>query len=100
MAFGSVWVRSEEAETLSRIDPLTGQVATTIDVGPAEGRDGLDQFGVDASGLWLSGLHLTHVSAVTNRPDRVLALDGVALAYTPGTIWAAGLLGTLTRVKI
>jgi DNA-binding beta-propeller fold protein YncE len=100
VAFGSVWVRSEEAETLSRIDPTANQVVATIAVGPSQGRDGLDQMGVDQSGLWLSGLHIAHVAAATNQPDRTLALDGVALDYRAGRLWVSGILGTLTRVRV
>jgi streptogramin lyase len=100
IAFGSVWVRSEEAHTLARIDPITNQVEATIDVAPSQGRDGLDQMGVDQSGLWLSGLRITHIEASTNRQDRALTLDGVALDYSGGRIWASGILGTLSRVKV
>lgn len=100
LAFGSVWVRSEEAHTLARIDPGTNQVVATIDVAPSQGRDGLDQMGVDQSGLWLSGLRVTHVSAAANRQDRALAIDGVALDYRAGTMWVAGILGTLSRVQV
>ena len=100
VAFGSVWVRSEEAETLVRIDPATNQVVATIGVGPSQGRDGLDQMGVDQSGLWLSGLRISHVDAATNRQDRALAFDGVALDYSAGTIWVSGILGTLSRVRV
>jgi DNA-binding beta-propeller fold protein YncE len=100
LAFGSVWVRSEEAHTLARIDTRTNEVVATIDVAPSQGRDGLDQMGVDQSGLWLSGLRITHVSAAANRQDRALAIDGVALDYRASTMWVAGILGTLSRVQV
>jgi DNA-binding beta-propeller fold protein YncE len=100
IAFGSVWVRSEEAHTLARIDPVTDQVEATIDVAPSQGRDGLDQMGVDQTGLWLSGLRITHIEAATNRQDRALAVDGVALDYSAGSLWVSGILGTLSRVRV
>ena len=100
VAFGSVWVRSEEAHTLARIDPTSNQVEATMDVAPSEGRDGLDQMGVDRSGLWLSGLRVTHIDAATNRQDRGLNLNAVALEYSAGRLWLAGILGTLSRVQV
>ncbi len=100
IAFGSVWVRSEEGDILTRIDPATNAVLANIPVGAAEGLDGLDQFGVDATGLWLGGLQIAHVSATTNTIDRKLSIDGEALDYGAGYLWAVGLIGRLTRVAV
>lgn len=100
IAFGSVWVRSEEGDRLTRIDPATNRVVATTVVGTAEGLDGLDQFGIDATGLWLSGLRIAHVSAASNLQDRVLGYDGPALDYGRGRLWAIGILGTLSRIRV
>jgi YVTN family beta-propeller protein len=100
IAFGSVWVRSEEGDILTRIDPATNSVVATIPVGPAEGLDGLDQFGVDDTGLWLSGLRIAHVSAAGNVQDRVLGYDAEALDYAGGRLWAVGILGALSRLRV
>lgn len=100
LAFGSAWVRSEESDTLTRIDPATNQVLATIPVGSPEGRDGLDQFAVDHTGLWLSGFRLEHVDAATNRVDRTLTYDGVALDYASGSLLATDVLGTLSRIRV
>ena len=100
VAFGSVWARSEEGDILTRIDPTSNAIQANITVGAAEGLDGLDQFAVDQTGLWLGGLQIAHVSAATNSIDRKLTVDGEALDYGAGYLWAVGLLGNLTRIKV
>jgi YVTN family beta-propeller protein len=100
IGFGSVWVRNDRANSVSRIDPISNTVVATIPVRAKEGRDGVDSMGVDATGIWVSGLAIVHVNARTNAVDMVLPQDGVAVDFGAGSLWVTRLLGDVVRVAV
>ena len=69
-AYGSVWVRNEMREgtgSVQRIDPGTGRVIASIQVGPDIGRDGLDELAALDGGVWVAGLDLEKIDPATNQ---------------------------------
>jgi len=95
----AVWVRNEGIATLTRIDPRTNAVVSTVDVDAFYGRDGVDAIAVAPSGVWLSGLSLQRINAVTGKPAARLSLTGITLTYGYGSLWITDILGRILRVN-
>ena len=95
----AVWVRNEGIATLTRIDPRTNAVVSTVDVDAFYGRDGVDAIAIAPSGVWLSGLSLQRINAVTGKPAAKLPQSGITLAYGYGSLWVTDILGRILRVN-
>jgi peptide/nickel transport system substrate-binding protein len=104
---GSVWVANDLDGTVSRIDPLTDDVAATVPVG-----DDPDAVAVAGGTVWVANRlssTLTLVSARTDSATRSFSLGGSPLALavagkgiwtaTGGTLNAAAVGGTLHVVS-
>lgn len=83
----AVWVVG--GSTLTRIDPLTGDVDATVDVGP-EAADVV----VDGSGVWVANRVGNSVSRIDPQTNRVVATidvgnDAVGIASDGSSIWVA-----------
>jgi YVTN family beta-propeller protein len=98
MGSGSIWVRSEQDSTVSRIDPSTNQVVATIPVDPFYGLDGVDSIVANAGGVWISGLTLQWIDASSNRVTRSLPLSGRPYQAASDFLWVLGIGGQVSRV--
>jgi streptogramin lyase len=95
---GSVWIASSGRDTVSRVDPRTGEVAAEIEVG----RGAVDVAAGGGSGdVWVAGAYLAEakkLSRVDPETDRVVAEVPVAahkryggaqgVAAGEGAVWA------------
>jgi DNA-binding beta-propeller fold protein YncE len=95
---GAVWVRNEGIGTLSKIDPATNTVASTLDVNTFNGRSGQDAIAVVSSGMWLAGISLQEIDPRTNRVARTIDQAGVTLGYGYGSLWVTDILGRILRI--
>jgi streptogramin lyase len=97
---GSIWVRSEQDSTVARIDPLSNRVVATIPVDPFYGLDGVDSMVADAGGVWISGLALQRIDALTNTVSRSLPRSGRPYAAASGALWVLTLGGQVSRISV
>jgi peptide/nickel transport system substrate-binding protein len=86
---GSLWVTSGDEQTVSRVDPHTGEVRQTIPVG-----SGASGVVAAADGVWVVNSLAGTVSRIDPRTDTVvqtIPLHGTpsALALGRGTVWIA-----------
>jgi len=86
---GSLWVTSGDQQTVSRVDPETGEVRETIPVG-----SGATAVAADDKGVWVANSLAGTVSRVDPRTDTVvqtIPLHGTpsAIELGGGTVWVA-----------
>jgi YVTN family beta-propeller protein len=86
---GSLWVTSGDEQTVSRVDPHTGEVRQTIPVG-----SGATAVAADDEGVWVANSLAGTVSRIDPRTDTVvqtIPLHGTpsAIALGRGTVWIA-----------
>lgn len=96
----AVYVKVEYDQQVARVDPATNRVVALIDVGPKEGRDGVDSLALDGPYLWVPGMHLQQVDTRTNRVVRTMHQDASTVtAGGDGTLWVTEIGGRVVRVK-
>jgi streptogramin lyase len=100
IAAGSVWVRNEQGNTVSRIDEVSGQLQATIPVDPFYGIDGVDSMAVVNGKIWISGLNLQEIDPANNRVAKNLPISGRPLAAGDGTLWVIGIAGAISRIRV
>jgi peptide/nickel transport system substrate-binding protein len=86
---GSLWVTSTDEQTVSRVDPDTGNVLQTIPVG-----SGSSGIAADDHGVWAANSIAGNVSRIdprTNAVVQTIPLGGapIAVALGPGSVWIA-----------
>jgi YVTN family beta-propeller protein len=86
---GSLWVTSDDEQTVSRVDPDTGEVRQTIQVG-----SGASGIAADDDGVWVANSLAGTVSRIDPRTDTVvqtITLHGTpsAIALGRGMVWIA-----------
>lgn len=99
-AFGSVWVRNENAEhdgTVSRIDPVSGSVVASVPVGLEMGRDGLDGLAATDRGLWVSGLDLEEIDPSKNQVVRHANHTSNSITTGETALWTIDIAYSVTR---
>src|SRR5262245_10558407 len=84
---GSLWVTSADEQTVSRVDPETGEVRQTIPVG-----SGASAVAAGDAGVWVVNSLAGTVSRIDPRAERVvqtITLHGApsAIALGRGTVW-------------
>ncbi len=101
--FGSVWVGNHIEGTVSRIDPKTNQVSSTIEL-PGEPTGIIAAFGSIWTYSALSGLQINRIDPVTNRPVASIPVgvpggSPAGFAEFAGSLWyATGDTGELLRI--
>jgi YVTN family beta-propeller protein len=95
---GAVWVASEEAGTVTRINPRTRAVVKAIHVG-----NGPSAVAVGEGAVWAVNRPDGTVSRIDPRTNAVtwaldVGGDPAAIAAGEGGVWVAGGAGTVTRV--
>jgi ABC-type transport system substrate-binding protein/DNA-binding SARP family transcriptional activator/DNA-binding beta-propeller fold protein YncE len=98
IAPGAIWVAGDRDGTVSRIDPKTHTVRTTIPVG-----HGQSTLAADRGGVWVANRDdgtLTRISSATNAPaDHVRASSPADICLLGGGLWIAGATaGAVLRV--
>jgi virginiamycin B lyase len=104
---GSVWIASSGHDTVSRLDPQTGEVAAKIEVG----RGAVDIATDESSGdVWVASVsedrkQLSRVDPATNRVVAEIPIAGhsryggaQSVAVGDGTVWAQSSDGRLFKV--
>jgi YVTN family beta-propeller protein len=102
-AFGSVWVHNEFQEgygSVQRVDPSTGQIVATIQVGANAGRDGLDSLAALGGGLWVAGLYLQEIDPKTNQIVRKVNHTSNAVYSGAGSLWTIDIAYSISRVNL
>ena len=97
-AFGAIWTHSEVSGTVVRIDPRQNAVVATIDASPPAGREGLDDIGVTADGVWIASVDLVRVDPASNRVAQRLAQNPNAVTAGFGHLWVTASDGSVVRV--
>jgi YVTN family beta-propeller protein len=96
----ALWVTDDFEGTLTRIDPKTGEVVATIDLG-----DEPWDVVVDRNGVWVANLAtdtVTLVDPATNAIDTVVSdqtLSAADLAAGAGGVWTEGSADSVCRVR-
>jgi streptogramin lyase len=83
----AVWVASERKDAIYALDPLTGSVRTSIDVG-ADGCDGPASIAASDEGVWVA-CAISHQVARIDPSDGTVATS-LPVAATPIALTAAG----------
>jgi YVTN family beta-propeller protein len=86
---GSLWVTNTDEQTVSRVDPETGELRQTIGVGSGAG-----DVAADGRAVWVTNSLAGTVSRIdprTNTVVQTIPLGGTpaAVALGPGTVWVA-----------
>ena len=90
----AVWVASESRDAIYALDPLTGSVRTSVDVG-AQGCNGPASIAVDADGVWIActiSRQVMNIDPADGTVATSLAVSATPIALTTaqdGSIWVA-----------
>jgi streptogramin lyase len=90
----AIWVASESADAVYVLDPASGAVRTSIDVGKG-GCDGPAAIASGADGVWVAcslSQRVVRIDPSTSRVGASLAVDGVPGAVATdgaGVVWVA-----------
>ena len=96
---GGVYVRGSFGGDIMRINAVTGAVEWT-QTGPGFiGRQGIDQLGATAAGVWLSGPTTALVDAATGQVGGQIPVASSAVAADGGEVWLLEIDGSVAEFK-
>ena len=98
-AHGNVYVRGSFGGDISRINAATGNVMWTKPGPGFIGRQGIDQLGVTANGVWLSGPTTTLIDAETGQFAQKIPVASSSVAADSGEVWMLEIDGSVAKFR-
>lgn len=94
---GAIFVRGTYGGDISRIDPVTGAIGWTMPGPGFIGRQGIDQLGPAADGIWMSGPTTSRVDRATGRIVDTIPMPSETVAADNGEVWLIELDGSVAK---
>jgi DNA-binding beta-propeller fold protein YncE len=98
-AQNSVYVRGSFGGDISRINVATGAVAWTQPGPGFIGRQGIDQLGATAKGVWMSGPTTALIDAETGQIVDKIPVASSAVAADNGEVWVLEIDGSVAKFR-
>jgi DNA-binding beta-propeller fold protein YncE len=103
IAGDDVWVRGGAARAdggLYRIDARTNAVATVVQAGAPQGREGVSSIAATEHGVWIPGVSLDFVDRSTSGIAASVPISSYAVALDGETLWIIDVFGRLIRRSV
>jgi hypothetical protein len=99
VALGAVWVRNEDSNSVSRVDPGKNLVTATVrGLSPPMGRNGDDAIAIGEASVWTAGIRLLHIDPEHDKVVARIELPGDGVSEGFGSLWLTSVQGTVQRI--
>ena len=96
---GAIYVRGTFGGDISRVDPATGAVVWTQPGPGFIGRQGIDQLGPAANGIWMSGPTTARVDLASGQIVDKISVPSASVASADGEVWVMRLDGSVAKFQ-
>jgi len=96
---GDLYVRGTFGGDISRVDTTTGAVMWTQPGPGFIGRQGIDQIGATAEGVWMDGPTTTRIDPATGQIAEKLLVPSTSAAADGNELWLMELDGSVAEFK-
>jgi DNA-binding beta-propeller fold protein YncE len=97
---GALYVRGTFGGDISRVNTSTGAVDWTMPGPGFIGRQGIDQLGPEAHGIWLSGPTTARVDLSTGATTATIRVPSMSVAADGGEVWLVELDGSVAKFQL
>ena len=97
---GAIYVRGTYGGDISRVDPTSGAMSWTQPGPGFIGRQGIDQLGPAANGIWMSGPTTARVDLSTGAIVDTIKVPSETVAAGDGEVWMIELDGSVAKFRL